>query len=1091
MYVVSAVAQTSTTQPPPAPGPTADYAITERGPHHRVWSRVTWETNALQRPVPITNSYTELQTGLHRWQNNQWIESVPVITPVAGGAIATQTQHQVTFAANLNTRGAITLTTPDGKTLSSHILGLSYFDTGSGQAVLLATTQDSLGGLVGQNQVLYTNAFDAVAADVQYIYTKAGLEQNVILRAAPPAPEAFGLNPATTRLQVLTEFFDPPVPVQKVSTDKDGTADATLDFGAMQIIRGQAFLAGTAGATNGGIPVAKQWAVVGGRTFLVESVSYSRVAARIAGLAANGGGHTPASLISGEGPDVLAALGDCLPEAPGLGAGDRMELAQGGPTVRAGFVIDYPVVLASQADCTLKGDTTYYVSGAVVLSGTTTVEGGTVVKYSPSSSASVTLTGPSVWKGTMYRPSVFTARDDDTVGEMISGSTHDPTQTHYGNPMVQATHDAEASSFTCFRFSYAATAIQYYYGSWVEAALRHGQFVNCQYGVVNSYGDDTANIYAGNVLFFNVDHVFTLPDYNIKGEHLTVDQAAYLCPWIYLNNSLIVGVAHSFSYNGAGNVVLSSSSGVFQTVGAGSHYLDDNYRLQGSVNVNASLLADLKQRTTYPPTELGANFIIDTVLGAGSYPMVARDGCTPPEVGYHYDPLDYVVSGKTVSAKLTLTSGVVLGTYGGADIRGLSLSAGGSLVSMGSPGHLNQVVRYNTVQEQATSAWSSSSAGIGVEVANSSAQAQFRFTGWSVLGGSGAHFSRGGGTTGFKDCQFAGGQFHSYEGLLGLTNCLWERVYGNPHADDGGQVFAYNNLFRGGTWFFDNETSCEWVVKDNLFDKVAISQSSGNITHGWNGYALDANQSRLSPAPGSGDCPLTTAAYATGPLGTYYYTGTTLSTLENNGSRNVADAGLTGYTVRAEQTPDSGQVDIGFHYNVLAVDGASGWLFTDQGCIAGGQNGAFRAYNDPSQVTASPWSFPPSSGSLKLRMEYEDDWNCAQYNENIQTATAEAVITVAPNSSARLTVDWTGMVEQHNSGYERMWLYVDGCPTGYSQSTQGQDQGECAAMLPVSGGQVVVLQPGFHLLRLVTDTGTDAQYHVGAFYEFDITLTPQ
>jgi hypothetical protein len=45
------------------------------------------------------------------------------ITPT--GAIAAHGQHQVTFAANINTAGAIDLTMPDGKHLRSHILGLS------------------------------------------------------------------------------------------------------------------------------------------------------------------------------------------------------------------------------------------------------------------------------------------------------------------------------------------------------------------------------------------------------------------------------------------------------------------------------------------------------------------------------------------------------------------------------------------------------------------------------------------------------------------------------------------------------------------------------------------------------------------------------------------------------------------------------------------------------------------------------------------------------------------------------------------------------------------------------------------------------
>lgn len=171
----------------------------------------------------------------------------------------------------------------------------------------------------------------------------------------------------------------------------------------------------------------------------------------------------------------------------------------------------------------------------------------------------------------------------------------------------------------------------------------------------------------------------------------------------------------------------------------------------------------------------------------------------------------------------------------------------------------------------------------------------------------------------------------------------------------------------------------------------------------------------------------------------------------------------------------------------------SGWIFTDEGIIGNSDNleGAFRIYEDPDDVPASPWSFPPSPGSLKLRMDFEDDDNCARYNRNIQHATAEAVITVAPGCPAQLTVDWCGMVEQRSSDYERMWLYVDGSEEASEQSTQGQDPSTCAPMLPVSGSQTIGLQPGFHLLRIQTDTGTDEKYHVDAFYEFEITLNPE
>ena len=90
------------------------------------------------------------------------------------------------------------------------MLGLSYYDTASGNSVLIAEIKDCAGKLVAPNEVLYEDAFSGLDADVRYTYTKGGFEQDVILRERPPGPEAWGLNPATARLVILTEFLSPP-----------------------------------------------------------------------------------------------------------------------------------------------------------------------------------------------------------------------------------------------------------------------------------------------------------------------------------------------------------------------------------------------------------------------------------------------------------------------------------------------------------------------------------------------------------------------------------------------------------------------------------------------------------------------------------------------------------------------------------------------------------------------------------------------------------------------------------------------------------------------------------------------------------------
>ena len=269
----------SASAPGPAtpPTPTGEYSIAQLGPNHRVWTKVTWQTNALGRVTTRTNSYTELASGLNRLDpaTGQWVESKEVIESIPGGAIARQGQHQVVFANDLATAGAIDMLTPDGRRLTSHVLGLSYLDAASGTNVLIAGVTNCLGKILPPNQVIYQRAFDSLNAAVRYTYTRDGFEQDIVLLEAPAPPEAYGLNSASTRLVVMTEFINPPQPAvrQSVLTDAAGTRieDDALDFGAMQFGQGRGILLGT-NAAKAGLKIFKQWAVMEGRQFLLEQV---------------------------------------------------------------------------------------------------------------------------------------------------------------------------------------------------------------------------------------------------------------------------------------------------------------------------------------------------------------------------------------------------------------------------------------------------------------------------------------------------------------------------------------------------------------------------------------------------------------------------------------------------------------------------------------------------------------------------------------------------------------------------------------------------------------------------------------------------
>ena len=95
--------ETVSPQTTPTSAASAGYSIVDRGPHHRLWAKVTWRTNALGRITVHTNSYTELSTGLHYPRDGRWAEASENIGVVPGGGAVTNAGHQILLSANADT----------------------------------------------------------------------------------------------------------------------------------------------------------------------------------------------------------------------------------------------------------------------------------------------------------------------------------------------------------------------------------------------------------------------------------------------------------------------------------------------------------------------------------------------------------------------------------------------------------------------------------------------------------------------------------------------------------------------------------------------------------------------------------------------------------------------------------------------------------------------------------------------------------------------------------------------------------------------------------------------------------------------------
>lgn len=260
--------------------------IVERGQHHRVWETITVETDENGEERVIKGGFTELATGLHYLSDGQWQESVVAFEIGPNGhAIASKGQHLVILAPDINSGGSVDLLLPDGvQRLRSNPMGLSYFDTASGQSVLLAEVTNTVGTLIEPNVVLFDNCFDTIRGALRYTYTRDYFEQDVIVYENVGSPADYGLSQATTRLEMFTEFFDPPEPNKSTQTLPGNVEDETLKFGSMRIGRGKAYFLGN---TLESADVGKTWQQIDGRDFLVESVHYTHVAPMLQNLQAS------------------------------------------------------------------------------------------------------------------------------------------------------------------------------------------------------------------------------------------------------------------------------------------------------------------------------------------------------------------------------------------------------------------------------------------------------------------------------------------------------------------------------------------------------------------------------------------------------------------------------------------------------------------------------------------------------------------------------------------------------------------------------------------------------------------------------------
>ncbi len=925
------------------------YSVVERGPHHRTFEKTTQRVHPDGSIITEKDRYVELSTGLHYKRDNEWVESKEEVEIFDGAAVARQGAHQVIWGANANAAGAVDLSAPDGRRFRSHVLGIAYTDRGSGQSIMIAEVKDSIGIVVGANQVIYPDAFDGIKASIRYTYTRAGVEQDILLEEAPrPANEYdAAMNPASSRLEIYTEFVEAPQAAVQVHVRQQETnpqlrqamafpdvIDHSLDFGSMHIGSGHAFLTEAEGDRT---VVQKEWVQLEGRQFLVESVEMEAIQPLLNTLpqtAALNPQERARRLARSQAPKKAnGQFARAFPPAPRKARlnNQAMRLAAAHPIKKA-LVLDYFTLNSSQTNYVFSSVETYRITGAVNLYGSSNImEGGTVIKYSPGVGAKIDVKGTLFFDTDLYRPVVFTSDRDGTMGQFITSGS-------LAGADIALRFDyntsGELAAVTNIKVLYANKALEFAGGRGHD--VRHVQLVN----VGTAAHADAATVHMRNILGWNLTNALTGSSSSTstgRWEHATFDQATNLVTTAsgFFTNCLLTGVVTTNGLAGVNNVVLASSNGVYKTVGSAYHYLVDSspYRDAGTTNINSGLRNELGRRTTYAPISL------DPVTNNLTLNPQASRETGIPDAGFYYAPLDYYASGVLISSNVTVlaTNGAAVG-LDVASSWGIRLKSA-SFHSVGSPTAFNYVGRAHMAQEK-----SGGNPGTRAcfrdedTVGSAAAELRLRFTEFSQASFDGYLYYIG---TKSRALEFthsrlytpwlnlsisvANGPVH-----CGFTNSLWERgtldITRSGSASTNIQVHLRNNLMRTGGIFF-RSGSMDWTVKDNLFDRLTHLMDTGSaISNSYNAYFQIANGYSLSG--GVSNIALTNLTYQTGALGTYYQP--TNSLLINAGSRTADLASLFHWCTTTNNVKETNSiVDIGLHYIALSngvpsnVDGDS------------------------------------------------------------------------------------------------------------------------------------------------------------------------
>ncbi len=367
----------------------------------------------------------------------------------------------------------------------------------------------------------------------------------------------------------------------------------------------------------------------------------------------------------------------------------------------------------SYTDFSFGGDMWFNITGQVDLYGTTTIEGGTTILFADNPDAKIIIHDPNIVCDTgPYRTATFMVEDVLNYTYYFPDPSFPPPPGFYGQGLALAFDGNSAVTLKYLQFFNLASGVSFEGNGNYTCTLYDCQFIDCSNALVQVAHNANVNVF--NALVSDATNVFRLDPSvtspNVTVQHLTADHCQSFVSGTTAGtwngkNSLFVNVHDQSTIPTSLRTsptcrTLTGTSGIFQPGGDASHYLAGSaYRGQGTLSVDATLLAELTNKTTYPPMDLPLYFPTD---GSITFAPQAKRYSTGsnPDLGYYYDALDYTVSDVVVldGGNITLLPGTVIGLRYDW-FAGFNLLWGSSFSSHGTPTRPNIFAPVSAVQE--------------------------------------------------------------------------------------------------------------------------------------------------------------------------------------------------------------------------------------------------------------------------------------------------------------------------------------------------------------------------------------------------------